>query len=111
MYICLYPNASLFARFVSWVQISSGLSPPSVQILTHPAAVAAAKALVSQMFYETASASTYLALQAKMRGEGWKVRIKILIYIGFTRYRVKPDIERLYFERICVYPFFNIAVI
>lgn len=46
------------------------LSPPLARALTHPASLAATKALLSQIVYESATAVAYLGLQAYMRGGG-----------------------------------------
>jgi len=51
---------------------ASKLSPRLASVLTHPLGVAVGKTAVTQLVYETFSTSSYLALQAVLRGEGWR---------------------------------------
>jgi hypothetical protein len=57
-------------RYVLRIRAAPNLSPGVARALTHPAAVAATKALLSQIVYETVSAASYLSLQGAMRGGG-----------------------------------------
>jgi len=60
----------LSRHYVVRLRSAPNLSPSAVRTLTHPAAVAAMKALLSQLVYETLSAISYLSMQVAMRGGG-----------------------------------------
>jgi hypothetical protein len=60
----------LSRRYVQRIRAAPNLSPAVARALTHPAAVAATKAMLTQLVYETFSAGSYLSLQVAMRGGG-----------------------------------------
>lgn len=78
----------LSRRYVQRIRAAPNLPPAVARALTHPAAVAATKALLSQLVYETLSAGSYLSLQVAMRGGGARA---VLAEIHAKLWRVWRD--------------------
>ena len=51
---------------------SASLPARLVSILTHPIGMGAIKMLITQLVYEPTSTAAYLAMQALLKGQGWK---------------------------------------
>lgn len=63
---------SLSEMAAAKLRASSSLPVRLVSALTHPLGMATAKMFITQLVYEPVSSGAYLAIQALLKGQGWK---------------------------------------